>query len=343
MQPKNLGKKEEFFSGAILPSGKRRWRSFGAGFTIEIAILACAIWIPMLFPEQMVAAKQYLMTEITAPPIDTWKPKPVVRPRPAPVKRVEMAKVEPVPDPPKPKIIEPVFEKPVAPKPVVRKIVRAPELNEWAKAVPETNPLGSSAMPDLKKPRAPVETGGFGDPNGLPATDKIQHVVNLNQTGAFDMPPGPGRGNGTGGAKGREGIIASAGFGNDVATSGASRRGGTVEAGGFANQTIAASGPRVRKASDTTPVDEGVVILSKPQPEYTAEARQEKIQGEVLLQVVFTATGHVDVERIVKGLGHGLDENAEVAAREIKFTPAKRNGQPVDFPAIVRIDFELAY
>lgn len=338
MQAKNLGKKEALFSNAILPSGNRRWRSFGVGFSIEFAVLACAIWIPMLFPEQMVAARQYLMTEITAPSLDTWKPKPVARPRPAPVKRVEVAKVEPVPDPPKPKIIEPVFEKPIAPKPVMRKIIRAPELKEWARAVPEKNPLDTS-MPDLKKPKAPVQTGGFGDPNGLPATDKIQHVVNVNQTGAFDVPAGPGKGNGTGGAKG---VIAKVGFGNETAATGG-RRGGAVEAGGFANEAIAASGPRVRKASETTPVEEGVVILSKPQPEYTAEARQEKIQGEVLLQVLFTASGRVEVQRVVRGLGHGLDQNAEAAAREIKFTPAKRNGQPVDFPAIVRIDFELAY
>jgi TonB family protein len=340
MQAKNLGKKEALFSSTILPSGRRRWRSFGAGFSIEIAILACAIWIPMLFPVQMVAARQYLMTEITAPPVDTWKPKPVARPRPTPVKRVEVAKVQPapVPDPAKPKIIEPVFEKPIAPKPVMRKIVRAPELKEWARALPEKNPLDTS-MPDLKKPRAPVQTGGFGDPNGLPATDKIQHVVNVNQSGAFDMPSGTGKGNGTGGAKG---VVTKVGFGNETAATG-SLRGGTVEAGGFANETIAASGPRVRRASDKTPIDEGVVILSKPQPEYTPEAKLEKIQGEVLLQVVFRASGQVEVQRVVRGLGHGLDQNAEAAARQIKFTPAKRNGQPVDFPAIVRIEFELAY
>jgi TonB family protein len=339
----NLGKNEELFSYAILPSGKRRWRSFGAGFGIEIAILACAIWIPMLFPEQMVAAKDFVMTNITAPPSDLWKPKPVVKPRPVPVKRVEVAKAEPVADPPKPRIIEPVFEKPIAPKPVQEKLLKTPELNEWANAIPKADPnsLGNSATPDLKKPKAPVQTGGFGDPNGLPTTEKVTHVVNINQTGAFDMPPGMGKGSGTGGTKGVEGTVASAGFGNETAING-SRRGGAVEAGGFADESVAASGPRVKKAVQT-PVEEPVVILYKPQPEYTAEGKQAKIQGEVLLQVVFRASGQVDVERVVKGLGYRLDANAEAAARQIRFTPAKQDGHAVDFPAIVRIDFELAY
>jgi TonB family protein len=49
------------------------------------------------------------------------------------------------------------------------------------------------------------------------------------------------------------------------------------------------------------------------------------------------------VNRVVSGLGHGLDEAATRAAQQIKFKPAKRDGQPVDFPARVRIEFRLAY
>ena len=48
-------------------------------------------------------------------------------------------------------------------------------------------------------------------------------------------------------------------------------------------------------------------------------------------------------ERVVRGLGYGLDEAAEAAARQIRFRPALQNGQPVDFPATARITFELAY
>jgi TonB family protein len=59
--------------------------------------------------------------------------------------------------------------------------------------------------------------------------------------------------------------------------------------------------------------------------------------------VVFLANGTMEVNRVVSGLGHGLDENAVRAAQQIKFKPAKRDGQPVDFPARVRIEFRLAY
>jgi TonB family protein len=59
--------------------------------------------------------------------------------------------------------------------------------------------------------------------------------------------------------------------------------------------------------------------------------------------VVFTAGGDVRVLDVVRGLGHGLDESALRAARQIKFKPALRDGQPVDSTATVHILFQLAY
>jgi TonB family protein len=59
--------------------------------------------------------------------------------------------------------------------------------------------------------------------------------------------------------------------------------------------------------------------------------------------VVFLASGIVQINSVVSGLGHGLDEAATRAAQQIKFKPAKRDGQSVDFPARVRIEFRLAY
>jgi len=44
----------------------------------------------------------------------------------------------------------------------------------------------------------------------------------------------------------------------------------------------------------------------------------------------------------VRGLGHGLDEAAAKAAEQIRFRPAQQNGQPVDFPAVLHILFQLA-
>ena len=61
-----------------------------------------------------------------------------------------------------------------------------------------------------------------------------------------------------------------------------------------------------------------------------------------MLEVVFLASGQIQVVRVVSGLGHGLDEAAIAAAKQIRFNPAKRNGQAVDFPARVRIEFRLS-
>jgi outer membrane biosynthesis protein TonB len=45
----------------------------------------------------------------------------------------------------------------------------------------------------------------------------------------------------------------------------------------------------------------------------------------------------------VQGLGYGLDDSAQSAARQIRFKPAQQGGQPVDSAAIVHIVFQLAY
>jgi TonB family protein len=93
----------------------------------------------------------------------------------------------------------------------------------------------------------------------------------------------------------------------------------------------------------TLPLNMPVDILDKPRPKYTAEARNLGIEGDVVVDVVFLADDTVQVNRVVSGLGHGLDEAAVRAAQQIKFKPAIRDGQPVDFPARVRIEFRLVY
>ena len=85
-----------------------------------------------------------------------------------------------------------------------------------------------------------------------------------------------------------------------------------------------------------------VEVLSKPTPTYTDEARRLKIEGEVVLEVDFSAAGTVRVLRVVRGLGHGLDESAAQAAQQIRFKPATSEGRPVDYRTTVQIVFRLA-
>ena len=146
-------------------------------------------------------------------------------------------------------------------------------------------------------------------------------------------------------ANGQRGIIASTGFGNGVAIppAGGGKKAGSVQTSGFSNSNdVVALTPK--KKMDDSPAVEPVVILAKPRPVYSAEAIKLNLEGEVLLEVVFPASGgEVQVNRVVKGLGHGLDEAAMKAAQQIKYKPALSNGHPVDFPAVVHIVFQIAY
>jgi TonB family protein len=308
--------------------------------------------LSLLFPETLRLA-QYHVTELI--------PMPSLRPEPAPIK-TEVPKV-------KPKLLPaakmPVFEQPklVVPREVRR---QAPQPVEAPKVVvnqftpPQIKMVaggarpqlihtgdfsGSSQTPTVNAPVQKVQTGGFGDPNGLPGTGKQGAKLYSAALGSFDMPAGPGQGNGSGGAKGIKGTVASADFGNGIASGGKGdgrSNGQGVATGGFGSQQVVHQGPKIAQAdtaAPTTPVE----ITFKPNPVYTDEARSLKLEGEVLLEMSFSANGTLQVNRVVRGLGHGLDEAAIAAAKKIRFKPALRNGQPVDSTAIVHVVFQLAY
>ncbi|MGA9472237.1 MAG: energy transducer TonB, partial [Terriglobales bacterium] len=117
---------------------------------------------------------------------------------------------------------------------------------------------------------------------------------------------------------------------------------GTVRQGGFGDadvvQHTAAKVITAESKAKTIPAE----ITFKPRPIYTDEGRQMKVEGEVLLNVVFTANGQITIKGVVHGLGHGLDESAIRAAEKIQFKPALKDGQPTDFPAVLHILFQLA-
>ena len=103
--------------------------------------------------------------------------------------------------------------------------------------------------------------------------------------------------------------------------------------------------PVVAKPAPQAPppprADRQVEILGKPAPAYTDEARAKGVEGDVVLEVEFTADGQVRVLRVVRGLGYGLDEMAQRAAEKIRFKPATSKGSPVDFRANLTIVFRL--
>ena len=82
-------------------------------------------------------------------------------------------------------------------------------------------------------------------------------------------------------------------------------------------------------------------MLSKPEPQYTEEARRNGITGTVILRVVFSRTGEVTNIRALQPLGGGLTEKAIAAARQIRFVPARKNGQPVSMYMQLEYNFNL--
>lgn len=153
-------------------------------------------------------------------------------------------------------------------------------------------------------------------------------------------------GNGRGGTRGIRGVVASSGFGNGMAGAGSGDRGGSIRGGASVSDAgFAAVEPaRPAPARHETPAEQAtpVQILSKPAPVYTEEARRLKIEGEVVLRIVFGADGTIRDIAVLRGLGHGLDEAAVAAARKIHFQPARRGSQPVDYSATVHVVFQLA-
>ena len=147
---------------------------------------------------------------------------------------------------------------------------------------------GSSVAPTVNAAVEKVQTGGFGDPNGLKGTGKQGAKLYAAQAGSFDMPAGPGQGNGSGGAKGIKGTVASADFGNGIATGskGDGRSNGGCSTGGFGAEQVVHGGPKLAQA-DSGPATIPVEITYKPQPVYTDDARSLKLEGEVLLEVMF--------------------------------------------------------
>lgn len=336
----------------LLPEPNTRWERFVFSYGVQSLVVAVFVITAIAHPEVLVLpVHDYHFVSLVNTP-------PPIPQAPAPVKHFPL---------PPPKFTEPVIPRPeamrvphelVQKKPVVHE-EKAPEVTLAAKkeVLPDVTPMiprppvktnvfstGSSATPTMAAAPAKVQTGGFGDPNGVPNRDTHGRPITIAQAGSYDMPNGGGYGNGTGGSHGARGVVASTGFGSGVATgdsTGISASRGAVRQAGFGDADVVASLPKAKPAEPvvkTLPAE----ITYKPRPVYTEEGRQLKIEGEVLLDVVFSASGQIRVVKVVHGLGHGLDESAVQAAQKIQFKPAMRDGQPADFEAVLHIVFQLA-
>jgi TonB family protein len=326
----------------ILPERKIDKRAVGIGYGSLLLAAFLLVNLGLLAPDHL-TIKAYRVTELI--PMPSLRPEHN-EPKPQQIK-MRVVKAPPVFAAPKlvvPRAVHAPKPEPVeAPKVIVNQFV-APEIKMANAPVPKLlhtgDFAGSSVAPTVAAPIQKVQTGGFGDDNGLKGTGKQGAKLYAAQAGGFDMPVGPGQGNGSGGAKGIKGTVASADFGSGVAT-GSKAVSGSVATGGFGAEQVVHKGPVV--AQNDGPATSSVEITYKPQPVYTEEARNLKLEGEVLLEVMFGANGTLHVNRVVRGLGHGLDEAAIAAANKMRFKPAQRMGQAIDSTAVVHVMFQMAY
>ena len=237
--------------------------------------------------------------------------------------------------------------------------------------VPEPPP----ARPTIAEPPAPrrpaVKVGDFAaapvptpkvDPRqvqavGFEAQQAVAPDIGLRRTdvGTFESRDAAAPRAGTD----RPAVILAPGFENAPILSAEPKTTRTVETSGFGSSPAAPQAAAARKPvkpagfADAPPVpaatarqrtEQGITpleVLFKPTPDYSAEARALKIEGTVTLEVQFPAVGQARVLRVVRGLGHGLDELAIRAAEQIRFKPAQSAGGPVDVTAGVQILFRL--
>jgi TonB family protein len=264
-----------------------------------------------------------------------------------------------------PKIVVPKIETPPEIKPVKLDQPEQPKLPPAppkAVAPPPQPKVGLFASPKPTETannqvKPDVKSGGFGDPIGAKPNQNSTKSA-LVAVGSFNSAPGAATGAGAArkgavagtafGAGVANGVpgghdmgkVASAGFANGV-VGGTGKPGGTgtVNTGGFNSMGPAPTQVAIKTSE---PAFVPPVVISEPHPEYTAEAAQLRIQGEVTLQVRFLASGQVEVLRVVNGLGHGLDEQAKRVAEQIRFKPAIKDGHPVDHTTLIHVTFQLA-
>lgn len=335
----------------LLPEPERSPASFLTSAAVNLVILALVLFVGMS-AKRAIETHKYEQTELIFP---TAPPPPLKLKMPPPPK-VETPKL------PEVKLDTPKINMPkVEPKPDLKPLqmetkVALPEVKAAKPAIilaPQPKAALTAAAPaqvaQVKPSTAPVHLGEtFGATPNPNATRPATIAAIGNPYGGMQGPAvaprgvvgSTGIGNGTksGSNAGVVGKVASAGIPGSNGTANTSSMGKVASAGIPAMQQAVAATPAI----NATPKFTNLEVLSKPSVQYTSEARQLHVQGDVVLRVTFTAAGQVLVQGVVHGLGHGLDEEARRVASGIRFRPATRNGQAVDMTTNITITFQLA-
>ena len=208
-------------------------------------------------------------------------------------------------------------------RPPVPSVIPAPISTTYARLPPRALPAaGIDIDPVLWKD---LPFPNYGDP-------RSKSTIASNGPGdgggvGTNQGPGIGEGNGPGFGPGNKGNMG----GNDNSP-GCCGRGGSP--GNNPDNDI-------NRTFRQPEVDVRARVVSKPEPQYTEEARRNQITGTVILSVIFSRTGQITNIHASQTLCCGLTEKAIVAARQIRFVPAKRNGQAVSVYMQLEYNFNL--
>ncbi len=207
---------------------------------------------------------------------------------------------------------------------------RLPQPSAIPAPIPKLPPLNKATLPDAGIDIDPalwknLPMSVYGDPR--------------SKSTASSNGPGDGGGMGTGNGPGiGEGNGPGVGPGDDGNIGGGKRGPG----GGGIGGAPRGNNPYGPDHVFTNPqVEQRARVLSKPEPQYSEEARKNQITGTVVLRVVFSMSGEVTDIRTIKPLPMGLTEKAIAAARQIRFVPAMRGGHPVNVYMQLEYNFNL--
>ena len=170
-------------------------------------------------------------------------------------------------------------------------------------------PPAAATLPPLPQVVAPVATA---------ANDARDQAGILSDSTVDTASQGPGAGGGAGTGQGT-----GMGEGNGSGI-GPGSGGGT-------------GGGPYRAGSGISPP----AIIREVKPDYTEDARRRSIEGDVVLEIVVRRDGTVGNIKLLQGLGGGLDQRAVDAVRQWRFSPAMRQGTPVDVMVEVAVEFTL--
>lgn len=345
-------KSMQFAHFGVLDAGAQSTASTVTSLVLNLAIAFVVIVISMATAKRTIERNK-LLTNLVAPvtekKAEPIKPK-VLPPKP---KLPDIVKLEPpkitvpqikLPELPKQPIVKMDNPKPLITPPAPKQIIAPAAPVAVSLAHPE-----AASVPNHDAHPSAVRLGNSTSPlNNLhgPAVASVNLAAGMpgmNPANSGNGPPATkvvlGNGSPQSTALHGNGVIAVAGIPHGVPNGT-----GKAPAGGQQVSLGQTPAPVQKQAAVASPIQRiAPKVIYKPKPDYTAEAKQQHVEGVVTLHIRVLPNGAVEVIAVTKPLGYGLDDSAKRAIMATKFEPATdAAGTPISWDGIVNVTFQLA-